>query len=438
MSSLQLLPLFLLLSLLSISVGQQTKATKYFLEKTQIQVKPFSLQTARNGQLLTSNMEQFRDLYASYKYFLTQQYYRDFKTNYKYMVDEGKVQRPINPNIPFPCDLNNTRSLTTPTSVHSLRPGDIDIIGALGDSITAGTAMMSKNVLQIFIEFRGQTVLGGGLKDWRTILTLPNIFKVFNPNLYGFAVANTLAKSREARFNPAEAFATTQDMPYMAEVLVKRMQSDPKVDMRKHWKMISMFIGANDICSDMCYYDKIDDFLENHRKDLHRTLTILKENIPRLLVNVISIPDIDKTIRVMKSIPDQCDVLHKASCRCVINDSHNTKQLQDIRKIIQRFQRIDVEVASLPEFQLKEFAAVPRTVAVNKTLRTLKSGRTDLRYFAIDCFHFSQYGNAAFSNMLWNDMLQVETKPITIIPKPFEFIACPSEEKPYIATLQNS
>ncbi|XP_046808138.1 phospholipase B1, membrane-associated [Lucilia cuprina] len=430
--------LFVLVALTSTAIAQETKATKYFLEKTNIQIKPFSLQNARNGKLHTSNLEQFRDLYANTKYLLTQQYYRDYKTNYKYIVDEGKVQPKIGTDVPFPCGTNNSRSLEPPTSVHRLRPGDIDIIGALGDSITAGTAMMSKTLLQLFIEFRGQTVLGGGLKDWRTFLTLPNILKVFNPNLYGYSVANTLGKFREARFNPAEPFAITQDMPHMAEVLVKRMQTDPKVDMLRHWKMISIFIGANDICNDMCSYDKIEDFFENHRRDLHRTLTILKENIPRLIVNVISIPDIDTTIRLMKGIPAQCVTLHKASCRCVISDSLNSKQLKEIRHNIKRFQEIDAEVTSLPEFQLEDFAAVPRALAVNKTLRTLKDGRTDLRFFAIDCFHFSQYGNAAFTNMLWNDMLQVKSEPYSTLLRPFEIFNCPSEELPYISTLANT
>lgn len=419
-----------------ISIAQQTNTIRYFLNKTNIKIKPFSLQTSRNGQLHISEWETFRDLYGSMKLLQTKQYYADYRNNLKYIQTTGRVQDKISSEQAFPCPLNNTRSPQPPTSVHRLRPGDIDIIGAMGDSLTAGTGMISKILFHLLIEFRGQTMLGGGLKDWRTYLTLPNILKEFNPNLYGYATANTLAKFRAARFNVAEAFAVTQDMPYMAEVLIKRLQNDPKVDMNKHWKMISIFIGANDVCNDMCYYDNLQDFLENHRKYLHRTLEILRDNIPRLMVNIISIPDIDNVLQTI-DVSAACNTLETAFCPCLKGNSITTKQLQERHQALRRFQEIDVEVASLKEFQLDEFAAVPRNLAQNKTLRKLANGRTDMRYFAIDCFHFSQYANAAYTTMLWNDMLQKETPLFTEAKRPFETFECPSEEKPYIETLRN-
>lgn len=419
-----------------ISIAQQTNAIRYFLNKTNIKIKPFSLQTSRNGQLHISEWETFRDLYSSMKLLQTKQYYADYRNNLKYIQTTGRVQDKISSEQAFPCPLNNTQSPEPPTSVHRLRPGDIDIIGAMGDSLTAGTGMISKILFHLLIEFRGQTMLGGGLKDWRTYLTLPNILKEFNPNLYGYATANTLAKFRAARFNVAEAFAVTQDMPYMAEVLIKRLQNDPKVDMNKHWKMISIFIGANDVCNDMCYYDNLQDFLENHRKYLHRTLEILRDNIPRLMVNIISIPDIDNVLQTI-DVSAACNTLETAFCPCLKGNSITAKQLQERHQALRRFQEIDVEVASLKEFQLDEFAAVPRNLAQNKTLRKLANGRTDMRYFAIDCFHFSQYANAAYTTMLWNDMLQKETPPFTEAKRPFETFECPSEEKPYIETLRN-
>lgn len=419
-----------------ISIGQQTKTTKYFQNKVGIEIKPFSLQATRNDELRVSNLENFRDLFASIKQLLTLQYYANFKKNFKYIQTTGRVQKQISLNQTFPCPLNNTRSAEPPSSVHRLRPGDIDIIGAMGDSLTAGSGMIGKLYLHLLVEFRGQTMLGGGLKNWRTFLTLPNILKEFNPNLYGYAVSNTLAKFHAARFNVAEPIATSRDMPYMAEVLVQRMKSDPKVDMLKHWKMISIFIGANDICNEMCFFDKIQDFLETHRKSLHRTLQILRDNIPRLMVNVFSIPDIDNLIRT-GDISDACHAIHKISCSCIIGDTISTKEQQKRHRILRRFQEIDVEVASLTEFQLKEFAAVPRVAVVNKTIRKFKNGLADMGYFAIDCFHLSQYGNAAYTTMLWNEMMQVETKPVTTTLRPFEIFACPSKEKPYLKTLMN-
>ena len=52
------------------------------------------------------------------------------------------------PNEPFFCDTNGPgrRSNETPTSVHKLKPGDIDIIAAIGDSLTAGNGNFSSVV----------------------------------------------------------------------------------------------------------------------------------------------------------------------------------------------------------------------------------------------------------------------------------------------------
>lgn len=61
--------------------------------------------------------------------------------------------------MPFPC-INSTkhgtgRSIAKPTSVHKLRPGDIDVIGAMGDSLVAGNGALEEWALGNMIEYRG-------------------------------------------------------------------------------------------------------------------------------------------------------------------------------------------------------------------------------------------------------------------------------------------
>lgn len=145
------------------------------------------------------------------------------------------------------------RSESVPTSVHKLRPGDIDIVGALGDSLTAGNGGMATNILHISIESKGQFTIFqwcqikmfvvpgvsysiGGEKTWREFLTIPNILKEFNPNLYGYSVFDGLSTFRTTKFNVAELGAMSRDTPYMAKVLVQRMLSDTNVK-RHHWKV---------------------------------------------------------------------------------------------------------------------------------------------------------------------------------------------------------
>ena len=54
----------------------------------------------------------------------------------------------------FPCKYLD-KSKSKPRSVHKLRPGDIDVIAGLGDSITSGVGTLGRNVLSLRKEYRG-------------------------------------------------------------------------------------------------------------------------------------------------------------------------------------------------------------------------------------------------------------------------------------------
>lgn len=65
----------------------------------------------------------------------------------------------ITKSVPFPC-VNTTkfgvgRSIERPISVHKLRPGDIDVVAALGDSLIAGNGALEEFALGTMIEHRG-------------------------------------------------------------------------------------------------------------------------------------------------------------------------------------------------------------------------------------------------------------------------------------------
>lgn len=63
--------------------------------------------------------------------------------------------------------------------------GDIDIIAAVGDSLTSATAANSAALWEVLVENRGLSWCIGGQGNFRTHLTLPNILKEFNPKLFG-------------------------------------------------------------------------------------------------------------------------------------------------------------------------------------------------------------------------------------------------------------
>uniref|UniRef100_A0A182YTC0 Phospholipase B1, membrane-associated n=1 Tax=Anopheles stephensi TaxID=30069 RepID=A0A182YTC0_ANOST len=180
------------------------------------------------------------------------------------------------------------RSATVPTSVHELRPGDIDVIAALGDSLTAGTGILATGIVELIIENRGLSWCIGGQGTWRQYLTLPNILKVFNPNLNGYVVADSLSIDRESRFDVAEIGAMSQDLPHQARNLIKRMQADRSVDMKHHWKLITILIGHNDFCSRVCYLPTPEKALYQHEQNLLQTLRLLRKYLPRAMINIVA------------------------------------------------------------------------------------------------------------------------------------------------------
>lgn len=72
-----------------------------------------------------------------------------------------------------------------------------------------------------------------------------------------------------------------------AKNLVKRMRSDANVDIKNHWKLLTMMIGSNDFCLDICYYDNQDKLIEDAERNMIHVLRILRENLPRTLINVV-------------------------------------------------------------------------------------------------------------------------------------------------------
>ncbi|XP_015374317.1 PREDICTED: phospholipase B1, membrane-associated-like, partial [Diuraphis noxia] len=66
-----------------------------------------------------------------------------------------KTQERVLKSTQFFCNINGTRSETRPTSVHELRPGDLDVIGSVGDSLTVGTGSFSYFLPQLVVDHRG-------------------------------------------------------------------------------------------------------------------------------------------------------------------------------------------------------------------------------------------------------------------------------------------
>ncbi|XP_048269634.1 phospholipase B1, membrane-associated-like [Bombus terrestris] len=136
------------------------------------------------------------------------------------------------------------RSSKDPESVHHLKPGDIDVIAAMGDSLTIGAGVTSIYTFEVHIENRGIVGSIGGQGTWRQYLTLPNILKEFNPKLVGYSLGDALSTDPAAQLNVAEGGAMSRDITFMATYLVNKIKEDPRIDIKKHCK-VRIFVDKN-------------------------------------------------------------------------------------------------------------------------------------------------------------------------------------------------
>ena len=72
-----------------------------------------------------------------------------------------REQEKFIPQVKFPCHLH--KSPVVPDRVDRLRPGDVTVIAAMGDSLIAGNGALENTALGSFIESRGVSWAAGTL-----------------------------------------------------------------------------------------------------------------------------------------------------------------------------------------------------------------------------------------------------------------------------------
>jgi len=336
----------------------------------------------------------------------------------------------------FPCQYLK-RSETKPKSVHKLQPGDIDVVAAIGDSITAGTGALGRNIFQLRNEYRGVSFSIGGKETWQKYTTLPNIMKNFNPNLYGMSFETTQAyKNTVDQYNIAISGSKTFNVTDQAYFIIGKMKDDVKIDFNSDWKMVTILIGHNDLCSIVCMKDEFDADMEVEY--VKQTLDVLYYGSPRTFVNLMPIADISQLFDLQR-LPTVCALLRMYLCPCLFSPfQKNRFDKQKSRAWIKMFnQKLEDLVASGRYDHKKDFSVVIQPSLMHGSL-PMKNEIPDLDFLAPDCFHWGQRTHALVSRGLWNNLIQPvgqKSESYDLINQPF---LCPSPESPYLATSANS
>ncbi|XP_075215113.1 phospholipase B1, membrane-associated-like [Lycorma delicatula] len=354
---------------------------------------------------------------------------------------DGIRRQPLFPkSYPFPCqNTASGRSVKRPTSVHRLRPGDIDVVGAMGDSLVAGNGALEEYALGTIIEYRGVSWCAGGQGTWREYLTLPNILKEFNPGLAGYSVGKGEFLAPNSHMNVAIPVSADYDAFRQAKMLVRKMKKDKHVNFYEDWKLVTIFFGANDLCSGQCF-DKVKASANQHSIKLQTALDYLQENLPRTFVNLIPVLDVSVSVRVKRSL--MCRLLHRFFCTCFHLMPGDV--MEAITQLVRDYQAAERRLIRSGRYnQREDFTVViqPFMKLFNAPLdpELRKKEVIDISYVTYDCFHFSQKGHAMAANLLWNNMLEpVGYKTKSPLDHVMGRFLCPTEKTPYIFTYNNT
>lgn len=320
-------------------------------------------------------------------------------------------------------------SSTKPTSVHQLRPGDIDVIAAVGDSLTAANGAKASTILGLITEYRGVCwSMGGENSDVLKSITLPNILRKYNPSLKGFSTGSGGQNSTAAGLNVAAPGHTSYNMLDQAGILIARMKTFPGVNFNNDWKLITFFIGGNDLCDTCTNPDKFST--ANYIKNIQNTLDYFMANFPRTVVNLVMTLDVSGIVQLNGLT---CRVMQNMFCDCGLNYINGTKQLA------REYQAATEQLIASGRYDTKS----DFTVILHKFMKDMDpplkpDGTGDLSYFAPDCFHFSEKGHQTSAIELWNSMItRNQDKPTTW--NIGVGIKCPDPNtSPYIFTNVNS
>ncbi|XP_046391990.1 phospholipase B1, membrane-associated-like [Ischnura elegans] len=358
------------------------------------------------------------------------------------------VQATIPDSEPFPCvESVPWRSADRPDSVHRLRPGDIDVVGAMGDSLICGNGAREFSPLGMPVQDRGVSYTGGGLSDWRHVVTLPNILKEFNPRLVGFSKGRGDFLSYNAQLNVAIPAALDDDAIDQAKLFVRKMLSNPAVNFTHDWKILSISLGHNDLCSYQCFYKK-QNTPEEHKMQLQKALDYLYTKVPRLFVNLISILDTTMTVRMPRN--NFCRFFNRVACPCLFQEVTMKKSLMEMAQLVRKYQQKEQELASNQRYTGREDFTVEWQPFFHFTNYLKDSGEIEdgTNLFKAmtrnpvntpDCVHFNQRGMAIMSTLLWRNMLEpVGNKTRRFQQTSYKDFVCPTEKAPYLFTKENS
>jgi len=354
----------------------------------------------------------------------------------------------------FPCPPVAEEHAPSRRTVHQLRPQDIGLVASLGDSITAGTGALATNILEVLNENRGSTYLTGGDGDWTSCLSVHNLLRQFNPSVRGGSRGSTRvldiplkpAATGDPGLNLSMSGAVAADLPAMTHSLVNKIRV--MEGWREEWKLVSILIGHNDICSKSCVSPlqqlglsrRVSVEPWDYAAHLRASLDLLAA-LPRTMVVLMAPAQVTLALDLRSKGP-LCALAHVYECPCLFGPGPGAAGRARADWLWTSYRAVLARLATSPTYSREDFTVELVTTVGERDIFpevAVGGGRTapDLALLAPDCYHFTKDLHARIARNLWNNLLQPVGRR-TLDYRPTAPIVCPSRALPYLATKGNS
>jgi len=350
-----------------------------------------------------------------------------------------KIEDPT--SIPWECPYFPP-SATVPTSVHALRPADIDIVAAFGDSITAGNGVRAEmeRPWMTAIPNRGEAFSVGGERSLdEGSMTITNILRKYNPEVEGASYCARTRFHPWSGYNVAVPGDKARGMESQAVELINKLLERLTIEEYfSTWKMVTLLIGGNDLCQ-FCIPtpNQNDSTAEGYTNGIKRALDVMHEYLPRAFVNLQIMTDVTPVKDLIHPGQEEfCEELHNIECACAMNP----ETAPQLRPLQLAYYDLLMELVADDRYDTRDdFTVVIQPFLKDQLPFTLPDGSYDMSYFAPDCFHPGVKTHQAFAIGLWNCMLTpVGQKPFLVDESEPQVYKCPSESEPYFYTTKNS
>jgi len=303
-----------------------------------------------------------------------------------------------------------------------------------GTSSLVGSAKVDTSELPL--EYRGWSFSGGEGSDkhW----TMPFFLKHYNASLYGFSTGVHLPEtpgtgyydSMDSSLNVALSNAHAWELNQQVDELLRRTKNLTGIQDR--WKLLTIFIGANDLCDGMVTgFDACDGnashrgaLADRYEQNLRDALTKLVNGFQNTIVQVASMFQLSSVPEVRrghlycsarKALIDECNCIDRSASG---NGNVTDAQLANLSATVEEFNDRIHQVALDFLSPRPDFAVVEASAARGQPIPNF-SFLSDL-----DCFHPSAEAHETMATSLWNSLFSDQREPVPL--NALDALFCPT------------